>query len=647
MLKSFISENFTYNKLTEAEQNQRGILGRLKGIIADTNASTRNNRIYSKQLWENVFNNDVIKEKIENRCFFGELGHPTDREEVDPEKIAICLAEQPKISDDGKIYGVFDILATPNGKILKTLCDYGCNIGVSSRGTGDIIDGPNGDEVDPDTYVCECWDAVLIPAVKEARMEYVTESLKNKPSLRVALNESMKRAKPEDRKIMKETISKLKLNESIFGDYKEFDGWNQEDIDLWKSTDWAARNYQDLPVETDTFNGVAHAYGLDNNKDTETTFIKYLRANPVFGPYYAPKENPYMDYSVLGPMYDGEDQGPYGIHNRYETQELYDRLSEEKECNDSDCEDEKECDNKKILVETEPKDDYLTEEDEYSEEETDNVDSVGEESDVDTDTSEEEVADSESEEDEEDSDELVAEFQEALKKSRSLLSDNLKLREEITVCNAKEKHFREEVRKYKAATTRLSEEVKKTSKLKDDLKTLNTELDKNADLLESNQKEINKLNQLNKRLHEKLNNNKSIMSDNKSEISNLQNQISRLTEELEEKSKQLDNSKKLNERYKVISKNYRDAYIEVKATNFGLKKEDIIKNLKESYSIKDIDSKCEELSRYKRNISKLPFTLNESTKFEAKPSREPIKGENAMLSDDFISDGLLNLADLK
>ena len=44
MLESFTSDNFTYKKLTEAEQQQRGILGRLKGVIADCNNPTRNGR---------------------------------------------------------------------------------------------------------------------------------------------------------------------------------------------------------------------------------------------------------------------------------------------------------------------------------------------------------------------------------------------------------------------------------------------------------------------------------------------------------------------------------------------------------------------------------------------------------------------------
>ena len=55
------------------------------------------------------------------------------------EKVAVCLAEQPMKGKDGKLRAVFDILSTPNGKLLKALCDYGSTLGVSSRGNGDVV----------------------------------------------------------------------------------------------------------------------------------------------------------------------------------------------------------------------------------------------------------------------------------------------------------------------------------------------------------------------------------------------------------------------------------------------------------------------------------------------------------------------------
>lgn len=217
MLESFNTRSeMQYQRLTEEEKQKRGILGRLVGIIADFKNSTRNGRKYTEELWDKTFNDPIVKEKIENRCLFGELGHPADRQEVDMEKICICLAEMPKKGNDGKLYGVFDILDTPNGRILKTLCDYGCNIGVSSRGGGDTYEDYNGEEtVEPGSYELECWDCVLLPAVKSARPTYVTESLNtSNKTLKKALQEAMDRSTEDEQQVMKNTLNELNINYS-------------------------------------------------------------------------------------------------------------------------------------------------------------------------------------------------------------------------------------------------------------------------------------------------------------------------------------------------------------------------------------------------------------------------------------------------
>lgn len=212
MLKENVGNVLNYTKLSPEEQKKRGILGRLVGIMADFKHPTRNGRLYNEELWDKTFKDPLMQEKIKNRVILGELGHPENRTEIDMEKVAICLAEEPKKFSDGTIQGVFDILDTPNGKILKTLCDYGCKVGVSSRGSGDILeswDGEN-DTVDPDSYTCECWDVVLVPAVKNARPEYVNESLQ-KPTLKKALTEAYNKASSDDKKVMKETFNKLEI----------------------------------------------------------------------------------------------------------------------------------------------------------------------------------------------------------------------------------------------------------------------------------------------------------------------------------------------------------------------------------------------------------------------------------------------------
>ena len=106
--------NLTYEKLSKEEMEQRGILGRLVGVCASFIAPTRNGRKYPEQLWENIFNSDIMKERIANGVCFGELGHPADREETDMEKVCICMPEAPKKGSDGKLRAVFDILDTLN-----------------------------------------------------------------------------------------------------------------------------------------------------------------------------------------------------------------------------------------------------------------------------------------------------------------------------------------------------------------------------------------------------------------------------------------------------------------------------------------------------------------------------------------------------
>lgn len=119
------------------------------------------------------------------------------------------------------------------------------------------------------------------------------------------------------------------LKESSRSNYNTEDGWTEEDINLHKSIDWKSRNYMDFPVTTDSFVGEAILYGEGKDKLKNVKMIKYLVANPLYPPYYAPKENPFKEYdNVVGPIYDGRKRGSYQIHNRYETQELYDTLFE-------------------------------------------------------------------------------------------------------------------------------------------------------------------------------------------------------------------------------------------------------------------------------------------------------------------------------
>lgn len=225
------TNKLTYQKLSKEEMEQRGILGRLVGVCADFASPTRNGRKYPEKLWENIFNSDIMKERIANGVCFGELGHPPDREETDMEKICICMPEEPKKGPDGKLRAVFDILDTPNGRILKSLCDYGSTLGISSRGSGDLeVDFDGQESVNPDTYNCEGFDIVLLPGVKDARLQYVTESLdktRYNKTLRQKLQESVDKETEDHKKAMLESLNTLgiDLDESL-SPQEKMDAWH-------------------------------------------------------------------------------------------------------------------------------------------------------------------------------------------------------------------------------------------------------------------------------------------------------------------------------------------------------------------------------------------------------------------------------------
>ena len=111
-------------------------------------------------------------------------------------------------------------------------------------------------------------------------------------------------------------------------DYDPKEGWTDEDIELHKSIDWKGRNFKEYEVADDAFTGKVHVYGRDKEDDNDYIFHKFLRPNPIYPPYY--KAVNFDKSGLLGPMYDGNHHGTYKVHDRYETQAVYDMLSESK-----------------------------------------------------------------------------------------------------------------------------------------------------------------------------------------------------------------------------------------------------------------------------------------------------------------------------
>ena len=199
---------------TDDKINQNdAVLGTLEGPCADFIDGTRNGRHYSEELWDTVFNDPIVSEMIDAGGIVGELDHPAERTETDSSRIAIIMREKPT-KKNGKLWAKFDILNTPLGRIAHTLAKAGFKLGISSRGSGDVSPNYDGtEEVDPSTYDFKAFDLVLLPAVKAARLNLVTEGLNNSVfNYKKVLLESIEAANDEDKKIMKDTLSNLNIN---------------------------------------------------------------------------------------------------------------------------------------------------------------------------------------------------------------------------------------------------------------------------------------------------------------------------------------------------------------------------------------------------------------------------------------------------
>lgn len=691
------TNNLTYEKLSQDEMQSRGILGRLVGVCADFISPTRNGRKYPEQLWENIFNSEIMKERISNGVCFGELGHPADREETDMEKICICMPEEPKKGPDGKLRAVFDILDTPNGRILKSLCDYGSTLGISSRGSGDLETDFTGQEsVNPDTYNCEGFDIVLLPGVKDARLQYVTESLdvtKENKTLRQQLKESINNESVENQKVVKESLDTLGIDlKDLFTVEFQYDTYNDKTdefdtnligrFNVYANTPEQAinaakeycdkygyviysSNYRHFKISNDTYKNSKEIYVYSKNELLDkfgTDDINLINAgnekNIMLGKdeyhsIYENKQN--MDESLIKESGDSE---YHNLDKAYDNHYTFD----DKEASSGKIKD---------IIE------YLdTHESVYEiyEHKTDNGITIFYDDEIqvfeslkedinqetgDINNNEAQLAD--------DNDMAIAnELQEALKLNKKLDEKIINLQEKLSACYAKEMELEEAIDNYKIKIAKLSNKSKenkalteKLSKLEIDLKnsknetndkksmlheTMQRDAKERKSLKESIERKDNKIKELNEKLN-KVSQENSQLADNVNSLTEQLETAHKDNRQIKEKySNKLNDNNKLIEKYKKIAKSAVDKYIDKQATILGVGANEIKNRLPESYSFSDIDSICESLREYKVNINSLPFNtkLNENVNLTVKNLDSRVLVKN---TDDEISDADLKLAE--
>lgn len=156
------------------------VLATLDGPVMDYINPTRNIRLYEEDLCDEIHDSEYVKELEETKNFLGEPDHPMryqNRLDIHYPEVSHAIRNFRKVPEKGCYYATFDILDTPNGRILKTLIDYGVKLGVSSRGSGRTITRNGRVVVDKSTYKFITFDIVCMPGNKVARLPVTNESI--------------------------------------------------------------------------------------------------------------------------------------------------------------------------------------------------------------------------------------------------------------------------------------------------------------------------------------------------------------------------------------------------------------------------------------------------------------------------------------
>jgi hypothetical protein len=143
----------------------------IEGTFLQGDITNRNKRKYPFEMLKSKVN-DYIKEFVNQKRAFGELGHP-EGPTINLERVSHMITE---LQADGKnFYGKAKIMDTPYGKIVKNLIDEGAKLGVSSRGVGSIEEKNGINVVKDDFRLSTAADIVADPSAPEAFVRGVME----------------------------------------------------------------------------------------------------------------------------------------------------------------------------------------------------------------------------------------------------------------------------------------------------------------------------------------------------------------------------------------------------------------------------------------------------------------------------------------
>ena len=159
------------------DSNKPAILGTFTGKCCDAAVVNNNDMKLDRELFEKLIDSEEYKDAMEHRYYIGFLGHPEDPN-CQNFKDACIVMTNMEIKSNDEVYGTFDLVDTPVGRVVKSFIDAGVQFGISIRGAGDVDAQGN---VDPDTFIFRGFDLVAFPAYNDAVPDFVEIAASSDP----------------------------------------------------------------------------------------------------------------------------------------------------------------------------------------------------------------------------------------------------------------------------------------------------------------------------------------------------------------------------------------------------------------------------------------------------------------------------------
>ena len=172
MIRS-LTENLTFDQakievLKEGKDENKSL--KMKGIFIMGGVENHNKRMYPVTEISKAVSS--IKEKLDSGySVLGEADHPENLT-INLERVSHMIEDMWMDGPNG--IGQLKIMPTPMGKIVTTLLESGCKLGVSSRGSGNVADAGNVQDFEIITV-----DIVAQPSAPDAYPKAIYEGLWN------------------------------------------------------------------------------------------------------------------------------------------------------------------------------------------------------------------------------------------------------------------------------------------------------------------------------------------------------------------------------------------------------------------------------------------------------------------------------------